>query len=178
MKLPKSGLLQFAFRKLNCNKYKNNLVAKKTLNYLSSGSINIRYMNHVHKYNTRKNMQYSAQAWCMSERLVIINERMNFTLDTFLETIVHEVNHAINLSIHTDSDSDDKYYPMKLEMIAYIAEYMFHNNMYTITRSKFKEIKNVCFADYRKFKGYEKYTKPIIYTAMDITRVMSNSIII
>lgn len=173
MKLPKSGLLQFSFNKFNSKKYKDNLVVKKTREYLSSNIINIKYVRSMHKYNTRKKVEYSAIAWCVSDHLIVINERVNFTLDKFLETVIHEVNHVLNLSC-----KNDKYCLMKLEMMAYIAEYMFHNNMYILTRNKFKEIKDKCFSDYRKFKGYEKYTKQQIYNGMDITKTLLDCVCI
>jgi hypothetical protein len=155
----------FLISQLSQPKYKRNKIARMTLKVISDRKFKIDPISKKHHHFTRKAYEYSAMAWQINQTSILINEKYTFTDNhEILETCVHEVNHCLNEDIFTNDSSC----PMKLEVMAYIAEYCFKHSVNKINRSQFQDIKDRCFNDYRKFfKSTPKYVSKRVYRSID-----------
>ena len=165
---------KFLVTEFSRNKYKSNRIALNTLKIIKNRKFKIKPISKQHKYFTRKHDDYSAMAWTIDSLTILFNERHKFDdNEQILETCVHEVNHCLNL----ESFKCDSTQTMKLEVMAYIAEYCFKYNKQRINRQKFLEIKDQCFKDYRIFyKSKPRYVNRRVYNLIDYS-IIQNGIL-
>lgn len=164
----------FLITEFSRKKYRNNRIAKNTLRIIKNKQFKIKPISKQHRYFTRKYDDYNAIAWTINSLTILFNERYKFdSTEQILETCVHEVNHCLNL----DSFKNDSTQPMKLEVMAYIAEYCFKYNKQRINRQKFIEIKEQCFNDYRKFfTSKPQYVNKRVYNLINYNTIANGKL--
>ena len=156
MKISKTKILSI----LSNKKWRNNKILQDTLKIIKDKNFKIKTFNDIHKLRSYNKTENIPDAFYHSNKFIIINSNNDFTEDYLALLMVHEVNHYLNLdynNIRSKKNGNIGLKFFRLEVFAYVAEYMFLQNTTRITRNIFKKIKNECLNDYITYPPYRTY---------------------